>query len=58
MKLFALIVLVLNIFLKESKNLFDIKTQKQASLEYKRTIQECVDTIVLHSLILCLQEKV
>ena len=31
--------LVLNMFLKKSKNLFDIKTSKQTYLEYKQTIQ-------------------
>ena len=39
MKLFPLTVLVLNMFLKKSKNLLDIKTQKQTYLEYKQTIQ-------------------
>ena len=39
MKLFNLIVLVLNMFLKKSKDLLDIKAQKQKYLEYKQTIQ-------------------
>ena len=39
MKLFALIVLVLNMFLNKSKDLLDIKTSKQTYLEYKQTIQ-------------------
>ena len=39
MKLFTLIVLVLNMFLKKSKDLLDIKTQKQIYLKYKQTIQ-------------------
>ena len=34
-----LMVLVLNMFLKKSKNLLDIKTLKQTYLEYKQTIQ-------------------
>ena len=38
-KLFTLIVLLLNMFLKKSKNLLDIKTQKQTYLQYKQTIQ-------------------
>ena len=38
-KLFTLIVLVLNLFLKKSKVLLDIKTPKQTNLEYKKTIQ-------------------
>ena len=39
MKLFTLIVLVLSMFLKKSKDLLDIRTQKQTYLEYKQTIQ-------------------
>ena len=39
MKLFTLIVLVLNMFLKKSKDLLDIKTSKQTYLEYKQPIQ-------------------
>ena len=39
MKLFTLIVLVLKMFLKKSKDLLDIKIQKQTYLEYKHTIQ-------------------
>ena len=58
MKLFSLIVLVLSMFLKKSKDLLDIKTQKQTYLEYKQTIQQCVDTFVLDLLILCLQVEV
>ena len=38
-KLFTLIVLVLNLFLKNSKDLKLIKTQNQTYLEYKQTIQ-------------------
>ena len=34
-----LMVLVLNMFLKKSKKLLDIKTLKQTYLEYKQTIQ-------------------
>ena len=45
-------------FLRKSKDLLDIKIQKQTYLEYKQTIQKCVATFVLDSLILCLQEKV
>ena len=45
-------------FLRESKDLLDIKIQKQTYLEYKQTIQKCVATFVFDSLILCLQEKV
>ena len=40
------------------KNLLKIKTSKQTYSQYKHTIQECVNTFVLDSLILCLQEKV
>ena len=58
MKLFISTDLVLNMFLKKSKNLLDIKTQKQAYSEYKQTIQKSVDTFVFDSLILCLQEEV
>ena len=39
MKLFTLIVLVLNMLLKKLKYLLDIKTQKQTCLEYKQTIE-------------------
>ena len=39
MKLFILIVLVLNIFLKKLKNLLRTKTLKQTIFEYKKTIQ-------------------
>ena len=39
MKLFTLAALVLNMFLKKSKDLLGIKTQKQTYLEYKQTIQ-------------------
>ena len=39
MKLFFLIVLVLNMFLKKLKNLLGIKTRKQTFFEYKQTIQ-------------------
>ena len=39
MKLFSLIVLVLNIFLKKLKDLLDTKIQKQTYLEYKQAIQ-------------------
>ena len=45
-KLFILIVLVLNIFLKKLINLLVIKKLKQAYLEYKRTIQLCADIFV------------
>ena len=38
-ELFILIVLVLNIFLKKSKNLSEIKTQKQIFFDYKKAIQ-------------------
>ena len=47
-----------NMFLKKSKDLLDIKTQKQTHLEYKQTIQSCVDTFLLDSLILYFQEEV
>ena len=40
--------------LKKLKYLLDTKTQKETYFEYKQTIQECVDTFVLDSLILCL----
>ena len=39
MKVFILIVLVLNIFLKKVKNLSEIKTYKLISFEYNKTIQ-------------------
>ena len=39
MKLFTLIVSVLNISLNKSKDLLDIKTSKQTYSEYKQTIQ-------------------
>ena len=39
-------------FLKKSKDILDMKTSKQKYLEYKQTIQQCVDTFVLDSLIL------
>ena len=39
MKFFALIVLVLNMFLEKSKDLLDIKASKQKYLEYKQTVQ-------------------
>ena len=39
MKCFTSIVLVLSMFLKKSKDLLDIKAQKQKYLEYKPTIQ-------------------
>ena len=39
MKLFTLIVLIMNMFLKKSKDLLDIKTQKQTYLKYKQTTQ-------------------
>ena len=39
MKLFTLIFLVLNMFLKKSKDLLDIKTQKETYLEYKQKIK-------------------
>ena len=45
-------------FPNKSKDLLDIKTSKQTYLAYKQTIQQCVDTFVLDSLILCLQEEV
>ena len=35
----TLVVLVLNIFLKKSKDLLDVKTQTQTYLEYKQTVQ-------------------
>ena len=38
-KLCTLIVLVLNMYLKKSKNILDIKTSKQTYLEYKQRIQ-------------------
>ena len=38
-KLFTLIVLVLNMFLKKVKDLLDTKSSKQTYLEYKETIQ-------------------
>ena len=41
MKLFVLIVLVLNIFLKKLKNLLEIKTQKQIFFEYKQHSVMC-----------------
>ena len=37
--IFTLIVLVLNMFLKKSKDSLDMKTSKQTYLEYKQTIQ-------------------
>ena len=39
MKLFTLAALVLNMFVKKSKKLMDIKSQKKKYLEYKQTIQ-------------------
>ena len=39
MKLFTLILLVQNMFLKKLKNLLVIKTSKQKYLEYKQAIQ-------------------
>ena len=57
MKLFTLIVLVLSMFLKKSKDLFDIKTSKQTYSEYKHTTQLCVSASALDSLILCWQIK-
>ena len=44
--------------LENSKNLLNIKTSKQTYSEYKQTIQQCVDTFVSDSLILCSQQKV
>ena len=46
MKLFILIALVYNIFLKKLINLLVIKKLKQVYLEYKRTIQLCADVFV------------
>ena len=40
---------------KEIVHSFGQKTSKQTYLEYKQTIESCVDTFVLDSLILCLQ---
>ena len=56
-KLFISMVLVLNMFLKKLKNLSGIKTQKLTFFEHKQTIQKCVDTFALDSLILCKQVK-
>ena len=53
-KLFISIVLVLNTFLKKSKNLSGIKTLKFTFFEYKQTIQQCVVNFALDLLILCL----
>ena len=50
-------VLVLNMFLKKSKDILDIKTQKQTYLEYKQTIQLCLDAFVLDSLIFFCRKK-
>ena len=46
MKLFILIALVYNIFLKKLINLLVIKKLKQVYLEYKRAIQLCADVFV------------
>ena len=43
--------------LKKSKNLLDIKTQKQTYLEYKQTVPLFFGTFVLDSLTSSLQEK-
>ena len=58
MKLFTLIVSVLKMLLKKLIDSLDKKTQKQIHLEYKQTIQKCVNTFVLNLLILCFQEEV
>ena len=47
-----LIVLVLNMFLKKPKNLLGIKIKKLTFFKYKQTIQQCVGTFALDSLIL------
>ena len=56
-KLFILIVLVYNIFLKKLINLLVIKKLKQLYLEYKRTIQLCADIFVQNLLIICLKVR-
>ena len=52
--LYILLIWMLNIFLKKLKNFPGIKIEKLTFFEYKQTIQECVDTFALDSLILCL----
>ena len=43
---------------KDIKKFIGHKNTKKTYLEYKQTIQYCVDTYVLDLLILCLQEEV
>ena len=57
MKLFTSIVLVFNMFLKKSKKLSGIKTSKLTFFKYKQTIQLCLGTFALDSLISCLWVK-
>ena len=45
-------------FLKKSKDLLDIKTQKQTYLDYRHMIQLCVVIFASNLLILCLQVDV
>ena len=56
-KLFILIVLALNIYQVKLINLLVIKTLKVVYLDYKHTVQLCVDIIVYNLLIICLKVK-
>ena len=56
-KLFISIDLVLNMFLKKSKNLSGKKKSKPILFEYKQTIRWCVGTFAWDSLILGLGVK-
>ena len=44
-------------FLKNSDVFIENKNMKTTYLQYKQTIQECVDTFALDLLILCLQVR-
>ena len=56
-KLFIFIVLALNIYQVKLINLLVIKTLKVVYLDYKHTVQLCVDIIVYNLLIICLKVK-
>ena len=57
MKLFILIVLAKNIFLKKLINLLVIKKLKRVYLDYKHMIQLCVVIFVLSLLTICLKVR-